>query len=564
MRSTILFSTNNNNSDNTTKIETKSEILTDEISNLLTKYQNICEKRAHSGGITIHVDEVASQIAKIYEQIRKIIDWKEENLLRRSAIERIIKRGMISKISNITFLSNLNLDTLSETMVLELIRGGHLRNDSIPKEKIKEVKQILKKYLFIIENADIPSIDIKKKINFYDWAMSIAACEIEDTLSPPLEEQALIETMTDLINQRIKVIPTKSITAEEQRLQTYIATYRTLYDLDDSIISYNLLKIKYNDWQNPDKTTLQYIVKNIFKIQADLSIELKHPLRKQFFNICEKYDTIFTIIEDIFKKYKNNSNELNEIFADKIKLQELITEFYNLRFKSLKKRLLKLAVFSTLSVFVANWFTFFIVEIPLAHIFYEGFNPFATAVDFFVPSLAMFVIVSMIRPPGKSNLPELLAVTNKYVYINEDKDIYEIKIKKKKGLITRLTISIFYLAACLTSFGLIAWAFYKATLPMTSVIFDTFTIALNVFAALVIRNKSREITVEEKTSFGEFILDIFSLPMAEIGSWIANKWKEYNIISIFFNVAIEVPIISLISFVESWRQFFKDKKADIH
>lgn len=559
MRSTILFS-------NEIPIPTKEKIfdLNPEISKLLVTFQKICEEKSHTGGVTIHVDEIASQIAKTYEKLRKIIDWKEENLLRRSAIERIIKRGLVGKISNISFLKNLDLNFFSEEMIMELIRGGHLENDSIPKEKIKNVKKIIEKYLFIAENTDISTSDIKKKINFYDWLMAIAACEIEDILCPPLEEQNLIETMANLVNQRIKILPSSTLTPEEQKIQTYIATYRTLYDLDDSIISYNLIKIKYNEWSNPNKENLEYFVKNIFKIQEDLNTKLKHPLRKRFFNICEKYDTIFTILEDILKKYKDSPQDLNEVFNDKNKLTELVTEFYNIRYKSLKKRLLKLAIFSTLSVFVANWFTYFLVEIPLARIFYEKFNVLAAIIDFLVPSLAMFIIVSLIKPPGKDNLKELLSVIHKYVYFNNDKDIYEIKVKKKKGIITRFIILILYIIGFFISFGTIAWAYYKATLPITSVIFDTFTTAINVFAALVIRNKAREITIEDKTTFGEFILDLFSLPLAEIGSWIANKWKEYNLVSIFLNVAVEIPIVSFISFVESWRNFVKDKKADIH
>ena len=34
----------------------------------------------------IHVDEMASRIAKFYEMVRKVIDWKEDSVLRRSAI----------------------------------------------------------------------------------------------------------------------------------------------------------------------------------------------------------------------------------------------------------------------------------------------------------------------------------------------------------------------------------------------------------------------------------------------------------------------------------------------
>ena len=41
---------------------------------------------------TIHVDEVALRVAAFYEQIRTIVDWKEEHLMRRAAIIRKLKR----------------------------------------------------------------------------------------------------------------------------------------------------------------------------------------------------------------------------------------------------------------------------------------------------------------------------------------------------------------------------------------------------------------------------------------------------------------------------------------
>jgi len=50
---------------------------------------------------TIHVDEVASKVAAFYEKIRGIIDWKEEHLLKRRAIERMFKRRVLMEEKNI-------------------------------------------------------------------------------------------------------------------------------------------------------------------------------------------------------------------------------------------------------------------------------------------------------------------------------------------------------------------------------------------------------------------------------------------------------------------------------
>lgn len=509
-------------------------------------------------GLTkIHVDEIASKVARFYERVRKIVDWKEENLLRRNAIERILKRNLFGEFSKLNFWFKNNIDNVAESLVLELIRGGHLPNGEVPQEKISMVQKIINKYLFLIKNAPFDklavSLQLKKKVNFYEWVLEIAACEIEEALSSQYKENLLIEAMTELMNERIKVIPEKAISEEEKKLQTYIAVHRTLFDLDDAIITYRILKYRYPFWTSLSQEYLEKISANIFGIWEYIQGELHHPLSREFFNLCERTDTIFTLLGDVLDECKNQPD-----------LRALVTKSYNTRIATLKKRLFKLAVFSTLSVFVANWFTFFVVEVPLAHLFYQGFNLLAASVDFLLPSAVMFLLVSLIKPPTSGNLNKVIELTNQFIYTDQGKEIFEIRMKKKKRPFTVFVISLIYIIVCCGTFYLIARVFYLAQIPFTSVVLDTIGIALNVFAALVVRNKARELTVEDKTTFWEFILDVISLPMAEIGSWIASKWKEYNIVSIFFNVIVETPLVNFIEFVENWREFLKEKKGEIH
>src|SRR5581483_10801229 len=80
------------------------------------------------GASTIHVDEVAQKVAAFYEQIRTVIEWKEEHLMRRAAIIRKLKRRFID-------LSSVDASA-AESLVLELIRGGYFPNDSIEESKI--------------------------------------------------------------------------------------------------------------------------------------------------------------------------------------------------------------------------------------------------------------------------------------------------------------------------------------------------------------------------------------------------------------------------------------------
>ena len=536
------------------------------ILNLLNKYRESLSPLPEKEITRIHVDELASKVAYLYERIIKIIDWKEENLLRRNAIERFLKRNLIAELSKTNFIFKTNVAGISELLVRELIRGGHLPNDEIGQEKIPVVQKIVEKYLYLIKNApfDTSSFVFKKRVNFYNWILEIAACEIEEVLSPPFKENALMEAMTLLMAERIRFVPENSLSEEEKVLQTNIAVHRTLFDLDEAIIAYHLLKDRFPQWTEPPAAFLGEIAKNIFSVQKSLENDLHHLLGREFFNLCEKTDTVFTVIGDILDNYQKEPEKLPFVISDKQNLKALITKAYNNRIATLKNRLFKLAIFSSLSVFVANWFTFFVVEVPVAHLFYQGFNLLAASVDFLLPTAVMFFLVSLIKPPPSSNLNKVIGLTNQFVYIDQGKEILEIKLKKKKRPLTIFIISLIYLSVCLGTFYLIARVFFLAQIPLSSVILDTIGIALNVFAALIVRNKARELTVEEKSSFWEFLLDVISLPIAEIGSWITSKWKEYNVVSVFFNVIIETPFKTLIDFIENWRQFLKERKAAFH
>lgn len=554
------------------ELETKgnlpaSEVLSEPVQKLLLEYQHNLKTAEKPESAFIHADEIASKMARFYERIRKIVDWKEENLLRRNAIERILKRALIAELSNLSVLVKLKADKIAGPLVLELIRGGHLPNGEVQETKIDEVAEILEKYLYLLKNAPYEQagfFTLKNKVNFYNWILEIAACEIEEALAPPEKENALIKTMTLLMFERIKVTATKNLSEEEKLIQTYIAVHRTLFDLDDAIITYHFFQYKYPQWNQASKDFWQKLTSGIFSLQQEVNQALNHPLSREFFNICERTDTPFTILGDILDYYRPQPEQLPQVLANKENLKKLVSHFYDQRMATLKSRLFKIAIFSTLSVFVSNWFTFFVVEVPVAHLFYEGFSLLAAVVDFIVPSLAMFVLVAIIKPPSPSNRKKVIETTSSFVYQNEHHELFEIKPSKKRNLLTELIIGVLYGLGCIFTFGTVAWAFYIATIPITSVIMDTIGIALNVFAALVVRNKAKEITVEEKSGFGEFIIDILSLPVAEIGSFLANKWKEYNIASVFLNVFVEIPFVAFIEFVENWRGFLKERKASIH
>ena len=516
----------------------------------------------------IHVDDIALRIAKFYEMIRKVVDWKEDNALRRSAIERVLKRTLFPKLSKLTLNPDVDTYRVAYTVTADLIRGGHLLNDEIPEESVLIIETALKKYLYILAHATFTKfeqIPLKQQINFAMFVIELASCEIEDILTNPVKERVLIEGMTTMMNDRIRIRPEGAMTDDEKKTQVYIAVCRTLFDLDDTFIMAQLIKFTYNKaWTTPTAQDLAIFAKDIPALWEGSSHVLEHPLARQFYAICERLDTVYMLIGDIFDTYKDKPEELQKLLGNKERYVEQITVAYDKRYHSLKSRLTRLAIFSTLSVFLSNWATFFIVEIPLASIFYEGFNWFTAAIDFIVPTVVMALLVSIIRAPGAENIISVLTAVTQSTYGGEKTMLYDVYLKKKRNKFFSLFAIMLYTFMMFGVLGGTGYVFYIAKLPITSVIFDTFTIALTFFAAVLIRNKSKELTVDDSSSLFEFFMDMLSVPIARVGSWLAAKWKEYNIVAILLTFLVETPMVVILDFIENWSQYIKERRADLH
>jgi len=533
---------------------------------LVSEYKEIIEGE-NEGGALIEVDEIASRVASFYEKVRGIVDWKEEHLIRRTATERVLKRRLLGGVAGLGLISDVKTKNVAEPLVTELIRGGHYPNNEIPRSRLVRIQKVLEKYAYILKNSSLSGngskAGIKKKVNFYNWLLEIAACEIEEVLAPPLKENLMMEFMTKMIDRRIEVNPKKRISNDDKMIQTYIAVHKTLYHLDAPIINYHLLKYRYPEWFTDSEEGIKILNERIEGIQKGLEKDLFHPLGGYFYGVCEKYDTLYLILGDILDSFEKNPKEISKKIFDSKELEKLVDKFYGKRYATLKKRLFRMAIFSTLSVLVAGAVSLFIIEVPLAKLLYGKFNGLAMFVDIMLPTAIMFILVAMVRMPKEKNLLKVREEMQKIIFKKKRESVYEIKVRGKRNFFVQSLISFLYVLGT----GLSLWGTYRvfswAKIPITSLYIDTLNVAVLVFAAIIIRGRAKELVVEDKPTFWEFLIDTVSVPIGRIGQWLSNKWKEYNIASVFFTVLIDMPFVTVMEFIEGWSTFIKEKKAEI-
>ena len=107
----------------------------------------------------IKVSEVISKMAFFYEKIRNTVDYEEEYLIRKNAIERILKRQILIE----GILKTASSEDIAEILLTELIRAGYLPNNKIPETQIPKVGVIIEKYIKL-RNYSFQVLE-KKKFN---------------------------------------------------------------------------------------------------------------------------------------------------------------------------------------------------------------------------------------------------------------------------------------------------------------------------------------------------------------------------------------------------------------
>lgn len=258
----------------------------------------------------IHADQNNSAGVSFYENRKKNSSSKRERTLRKKLIFKILKRKLITNEEN----------EIAEFLVKELIRSGHLPNDSLPRPKIKEIQEIIDKFVFIVGHTSEGG-EGKSKKQLQWWLLNITAWEIEDALKPH-EKKILVEYMSREVARRVKV-SSKKLSEQEKNIQAFIASQKSLFDSNKFLLTYHLLTKKIGHWQDPSQEQLINITTDIYSIWKEIRRDLDSPFQQSFLEACRKLTPTFLLLGKILK-----DNNLENNIKDPEWLEERLKEIY--------------------------------------------------------------------------------------------------------------------------------------------------------------------------------------------------------------------------------------------
>lgn len=544
--------------------------ITVQVKEILEVFSQIKTREVHEHEPKIVVNDVASRLAFFYEKIRNSVDYKEEHLLRKNAIKRILKR--------ILFIENRKQD-LGKFLIKELIRARYLPNHSIPESKAAEIEAIILQYIHLCNH--LPEWNNKQghvdKVvsagrevllpGWLDWLFGIAACQIEESFFPRLKEEAVVELMQRAMLEKI-YFSEELISVDEMNFHLNIAIRRSLIKADSDLLRYFILRMYYPEWFNgeDDEALITEISSNI----SSLIQWTHHPLQEYLFHICKKNLAPFLVIEDIFKM---EVDKVKELLGDSERLEQKIREYSKSRYSLIAERLRRSAVRSVIYIFITKIAIALLLEVPYELKYLKEVNYITLGINMLFPPFLMLISVINVKAPSEKNTQKIIWEIMKVFYQHEatvEKDennaVYKIKpsvFKKERFL--DIVFQIFYTIMFIMPLFIVVKVLMRLDFNILSgAIFIVFLSTISFFATRL-RLIARELlVVDNKEGIFAIIQDFFSLPFIRFGRWLSLRFSRINVFVFILDFIIEAPFKTFIEIFEQWISFLRKKREEIY
>ncbi|MEA1937426.1 MAG: hypothetical protein U9N04_04960 [Patescibacteria group bacterium] len=504
-------------------------------------------------GEKIKVHQVSSKIAFLYERIRNAVDYKDEHLLRKNAIERILKRRLSTEKNELN---------VAKFLIFELIRAKYLPENEIPEKRIYDIKEIIEKYTLLIN--EIPEKSDNGKIDseyLFDWLVGVAACEIEEKIVPYKRESVIIKFVRQIIDKKLKT-PEKIISRENKEIQIHIAVLRNFTKSDLSLIRYRLMQTKHPEWFfAPSEELIIKLAKNIDWLVNDIEKQIDNPLGESFSRFIRKNLAFFTVLEDVVRKDPKN---ISKIFSHHFHIEDAIKEACVKKYKEAKTKLRRAAVRSIVYIFVTKMILALIIELPFDKYIIGHINYLALGMNLLVPPLLMLIVVLTIKVPSKKNTDLIVTGIKEMVYDKYASQPFAIKGILSRGLFFSKMFRFFYVLIFLVSFGLIIFVLKKFNFNVISIGLFLFFLSVVSYFGIRIRQGARElVVVKQKEGIISFAIDLFSIPILKMGQWLSVKLSSINIFVFILDFIIETPFKTFVEIFEEWIYYIKEERDKI-
>ncbi len=527
--------------------------LTKEFKDLILTFrkEKIEEKRTEALP-TVKADMSISGASYFYEKLRNFIDYKEEHLIRRSAIERILLRRL---------RLHPRTTDIGEGLIKELILAYYLHNNVVLYETVDEINIITDRYLKLYKR--IGSTDFYNRQKLYQIMMALAAVEIEELLSLNASEEKLIGFTTDYLKKALNFEEGhfSNINPEIKKLYIETAVRKTFLKSDYYTIYLHLLRYSMPQWGNNQEEIIHQNAKQFLAASSGIENLLKDPVLYRLNKTVKKHIAPFMVLDAILKP--TSAEDLVKLFENKISLQNKIVSIYKQWYIRTTGKLNASIVRAIIYIFITKMLLGLILEVPYDLLILGQVNYVPLTINALFPPILMYVATLDIQFPY-DNLKILIKRVWGVVYSDNQKLIFDKVSLRSKASPLKTLFNIILSIIFLAIFGSLAFGLYKLGFNlMSGVIFFLFLSIITYFS-FRLREPAKELIVTEyKEDLFTGFMQLLFLPFSSLGYWMSNRFAQINFFIFILDFLLEAPFKTFLEIFTQWRVFIKEKREEL-
>lgn len=491
----------------------------------------------------MRVNPIVSELASWYEKLRNAMDYREEEVVLRAAIERILKRR---------HFYGGNGKTIAAPLLRELVWARYFPDGSITEKVVEDVETIIETYLTLKKLIQTKHKIDAGKLNAFMYHL------ISSQLTYALNKDNRRDTMTNFMFHVMKEhIIIEDDTLEEKDIQTFIAVRRAFAKDDIALLHFHLFT-QYFGTPNPEN--IEQISDEFMEGYTEIEKQLNYPLRHRIYSFIKRTTAPFLILEEILLKHADN---LQTFVNNQNELNNEINNTCQEKYEKIRDKVNRAIVRSVMFVILTKTFIALSIEGTVENLLYGGVAWRNIILNITIPPVLLTVASLFIKTPGKDNTERIQKQIDVLLFSHDPKITRVVTLKKKTKAnksIVFLIITLLWPVAFVASFGLVIYLLSLIHFNWVSQFIFIFFLTIISFLIYRIYQTAHTYTVIRKQNIITPIVDFFFMPIARVGRHLTEGVSHINVLLFVFDFVIEAPFKGLFAFFEQWFMFLHSKR----
>lgn len=496
----------------------------------------------------ISVNPVVAELASWYEKFRTAMDYRDDEVILRAAIERILKRRL--------FMAK-NGKLISAPLIRELVWARYFADATIPETIVVEVEKAIDLFLKL---EDL--VNEKHRINrakLREWIIHLLSSEIQHILKPNEKENMMSNFIFALFKEKITITDD---TQENRDIQVFIAVRRAFAKDDLALLRYQLFKQYFGALST---NNLASIGERFMEYLKMVDFQFSYPTKDRIFTYIKNEIVPFVILDEVLRTSKEN---LRVLTHNEEELGVKIMEACNTKYRNISGKV-KRAIFRSVIFILCTKAIFALsIEGTFERLVYGKIIISSMLINVLTPPVLMIFVGLMVKTPTKENSYKILKKIHQILYEESPSLTTTLVIKRKQSktdpILWTLFITLWIITFVLSFGGIIYLLNILQVNPISQGIFVFFLAIVSFVSYRINQTAHMYLVRDKKEGLGTIAFDFFFMPFIYVGRRLTTAISSINIILFIFDFIIEMPFKAIVAFFEQWLFFLRNQREKLY